>query len=415
MIQHLASSASFLPTDASALDASISALKSSISALESSIKTFEGASGFWERMAWSCAIAVGIGIVGEIVVIVHDFLEDRREWRRGIVRPPDHPTVWIFWFDIAATLLVLAGVFGEAGASMKLASINSELRSKTSELRAKSEKLLSLVTAVAGDAATNAGKAQSSADKASSDEQQLATKLSEATAMEEAEQARLEGEEKKTKDLQTKAIDTETIFEAFISEVTEDLAPLSINRKLFVSELKVVPSHTLIELWYDPNNFDTYVFASQLFDALGTGPTAEPGAGWDVVPPAPIPPNTKLPPHVPGTTVLRFTLNGRQQLVPEFSVPAPRIPSEPLIAQFDGSWAGGVTVLSNDTNAANLVGGNPGSPVSELNTALTASLSVPIVLMNQLWPQLGPNRIVIAITASPKIIWRQRPIVPPLK
>jgi len=164
MIQHLATSASSLPTDASTLDASISALKSCISALESSIKTFEGVSGFWEHVAWSCAFAVGVGIVGEVVVIVHDFLEDRMAWRRGIVRPPDHPTVWIFLFDIAATLLVLAGVFGEAGASMKLASINSQLRSKTLELRGKSDQLLSLVTQEAGSAASSAERANAAAD-----------------------------------------------------------------------------------------------------------------------------------------------------------------------------------------------------------------------------------------------------------
>ena len=169
MIQHLASSASSLPTNASAFDASISALNNCISALESSIKTSEGASGFWERVAWSCAIAVGIGIVGEIVVIVHDFFEERSGWRRGIVRPPDHPTVWIFWFDIAATLLVLAGVFGEAGASMKLAAINSELRSKTSELRGKSDQLIALVTAEAGTDASSEEREKGAADKADGD------------------------------------------------------------------------------------------------------------------------------------------------------------------------------------------------------------------------------------------------------
>ena len=65
----LATVSSALPTDASALEASISALKSSISALESSLKTLEGSSGCWETLAWSCGLAVGIGIVGEIVVI----------------------------------------------------------------------------------------------------------------------------------------------------------------------------------------------------------------------------------------------------------------------------------------------------------------------------------------------------------
>jgi hypothetical protein len=214
--------------------------------------------------------------------------------------------------------------------------------------------------------------------------------------------------------LQAKAVTTEATFEAFIGEVTQDLAPLSIDRKIFLSELKVKPPHTLVELWYDPSNFDTYVFASQLHDALGIGSGAEPGAGWNVTLPLPIPSDTHLPPHVSGTSVLRFALNGRQQLTPVFIVPAARISSEPLIAQFEGSWAGGLTILSADPNDAKLEV-VPSNPLAELNTALGASLPMPIVLVNQLWPRLGPDRIIVVITARPKIILRQRAVVSPVK
>jgi hypothetical protein len=166
IIQHLASILSVSLTDASGLETSIPALKSSIVALESYIKTLEGSSGRWETLAWSCAFAVGIGIVGEIVVIVGEHQDGVGAWRRGIVLPPDHPDVRRFWFDIVATLLVLIGVFGEAAASMQLASINSQLRSKTSELRAKSDQLVALVTQEAGGAAANARQAQDSAGAA---------------------------------------------------------------------------------------------------------------------------------------------------------------------------------------------------------------------------------------------------------
>lgn len=166
IIQPLVSHYSALTADASALKASISALKNSISTLESSIDILDRSSGRWETVAWSCAIAVGIGIVGEILVIAGEHRDDLMAWRRGIMRPPDHPDVRRFWFDIIATVLVLIGVFGEAGASMKLASINSQLRSKTSELRAKSEQLLALVTQEAGSAAASAGQAQRSAERA---------------------------------------------------------------------------------------------------------------------------------------------------------------------------------------------------------------------------------------------------------
>ena len=179
----LATIPSTLPIDASALEASISALKSSICALESSLKTLEGSSGWWETLAWSCALAVGIGIVGEIVVIVGEHRDDLTAWQRGIVRPPDHPDIRRFWFDIVATIRVLIGVFGEAGASMKLASINSQLRSKTSELRADSDQLLALVTQVAAIANAGAGKANERASK----NERAAAKLSLEATQEQAD------------------------------------------------------------------------------------------------------------------------------------------------------------------------------------------------------------------------------------
>jgi hypothetical protein len=134
--------------------------------LESSVIATDGSAGFWEMFGWLCAVAVGIGIAGEIVVIVSEHWEDLQDWRRGIIRPPDRPPAWRFWFDIVATLVVLGGVFGEAGATGEVASINSQLRSKTSELRAKSDQLLALVTQQAGEAKDSALIAEASAKAA---------------------------------------------------------------------------------------------------------------------------------------------------------------------------------------------------------------------------------------------------------
>lgn len=284
MIQTLASAPSALPTDASALEASISALKSSVSALESSLKTLEGSSGCWETLAWSCAFAVGVGIVGEIVVIVCEYDDDRDDWRRGIVRPPDHPSVWRFWFDIIATLLVLGGVFGEAGASMKLASINSQLRSKTSELRAKSDQLLALVTQEAGSAASSATKAQDSLGKVETEARGAQEASSNALTL--AQDAHKEAD----------------VFEKEISAARNDLAVLQqnvaavserqsariIDPVKFAKAMQGKPKKTA-ELLYNPNDPEAYFFAEQIRDCLGYGFKGS-GAGWDVSEPRPIPP-----------------------------------------------------------------------------------------------------------------------------
>ncbi len=176
IMQLLATAPSALPSEASALDASISALRSSIAALDSCIKALEGSSSFWEHLAIVSSFAVFFGIVGEVIVIVSEYLDDVHDWSIGerlwvwkVVSPPGRPPRWRFWFDIIATVVVLLGVLGEAWGSKELASINSQLRSKTSELRADSDQLLALITQEAGSAAQSAREARMDADAAKAD------------------------------------------------------------------------------------------------------------------------------------------------------------------------------------------------------------------------------------------------------
>jgi hypothetical protein len=185
---HLATLASAAPQNASALDASISALQSSISVLDNSIKSLEGASTPWEVLAIVSSFVVGVGIVGEVIVIVSEDNDNRLDWSRGIVRPPDRSPRWRFWFDIAATVIVLLGVLGEAWGSTELSSINSQLRSKTSELRARSEQLLAIVTREAGDAVTSVNTVER---KASNIQTRLDNASSQLASMEDA--VRLQG------------------------------------------------------------------------------------------------------------------------------------------------------------------------------------------------------------------------------
>jgi hypothetical protein len=166
IMQQVAATLSALPSDASALDASISALKSSISAIESSLETLEGSSTPWEWVAIVSSFLVALGVAGELAVIVADHRDDLKDWKRGIFLVPSQPSRRRFWFDIVATLIVAIGVIGEAGASLRLASINSQLRSKTSELRAKSDQLLALITQQAGSAASSAERAEKAAQDA---------------------------------------------------------------------------------------------------------------------------------------------------------------------------------------------------------------------------------------------------------
>lgn len=188
IMQALAMPCSALPSDSSTLDASISACQSSISALDSSIKTLGDKSSPWEFLAIVCSFAVFVGIIGEVVVIVSEYRDDLDGWKQGVifwvwraVLPPERPPRWRFWFDISATVVVLLGILGEAGASARLAFINSQLRSDTNKLSAYSDQLLALVTWEAGNAVTSVGVVEK---KAESLNRQIGTTSKETASLE---------------------------------------------------------------------------------------------------------------------------------------------------------------------------------------------------------------------------------------
>lgn len=167
MLPHMTSTLSALPTDASAFDSSISALKSCISVLESSIKSLDNSSAFCERLLpWFTGLVV-VGLIVDVFVVHREHNEARREWSRGIVRPPDRPSTWKHVWELIATIAIFLGVAGELGVGVEIAVINGQLRSKNSDLRSKSDQLLALITQEAGDAVTSASKAQTLAKSAS--------------------------------------------------------------------------------------------------------------------------------------------------------------------------------------------------------------------------------------------------------
>jgi hypothetical protein len=279
IIQHLANLPSSCPSDSSSLESCISALKSSISALEYSLKITEGSSGHWETFGWLCAVAVGIGIAGEIVVIVSEHFESLEDWERGIIRPPDRPPTWRFWFDIVATLIVLGGVFGEAGATAAVASINSQLRSKTSELRAKSDQLLTLVTKQAGEAQDSARLAEASA-KGAGTEADKAQKKADVVAKQAADTghqlgtaaAKLDAVEKKRAELEKSLIDLAACTAPRILKL--DSISVSSGTKTRVDSLRPFAGQKVF-LEVIPNDAESRRAVFSLAKALNA-------AGWDV-------------------------------------------------------------------------------------------------------------------------------------
>lgn len=130
----------------------ISPLDIAISALENEVSTLEVSIDDLEKWLWISSIAVAVGVALEIFFIVHEHLEDRAAWRRGIVVTPARPSRRILAFEIASVLLVCAGIVGELWVGVISGTKNTDLRSKTS-------RLVSLVREKAANAEVEAGDA----------------------------------------------------------------------------------------------------------------------------------------------------------------------------------------------------------------------------------------------------------------
>jgi hypothetical protein len=138
--------------DSSALDIAIADLVKEISRLELSIDGLE-------KWLWISSAAVAIGVIFEIAFLVHEYLEDRDGWRRGILAPPSRPSFRVLIFEIASVAVVVSGIVGELWVGVVSADRNTDLRSKNT-------RLVRLVREKAGDAQIIAGNANRGADEA---------------------------------------------------------------------------------------------------------------------------------------------------------------------------------------------------------------------------------------------------------
>jgi hypothetical protein len=121
-------------------------------------------------------------------------------------------------------------------------------------------------------------------------------------------------------------------------------------------------------------------------------------------------PNIKIPPAPSGTRTFSIAINNpeKQELTLAMQMPFPYSPTAPTEAQFDGTWASGITLLSA-ANPAGTVMAGPESPSTPLN-ALTSALreSTQLIVLNQPDADLPGDSIVLVIS-------QKRPIVVPFK
>jgi hypothetical protein len=121
------------------------------SALLNQLKTLESAWGSLDHWLNFWVALVVIGVAMEVVVIVIEYRHELHAFNRGIIRPPDRPSRWLFGFGLLGAGLVAIGVAGEFWLHIKAGKLESEMREANRQL-------VALVNQRAADAGERASK-----------------------------------------------------------------------------------------------------------------------------------------------------------------------------------------------------------------------------------------------------------------
>jgi len=111
----------------------------------------------WWLEFWTALVV--LGVVLEVIFVVWEYVEDLRDFGRGIIHPPERPSLWLLVFGLLAVALVAVGVAGELYEDSKIESVETEIG------RANDELYL-LLSKEAGDAAQSAKGAAKGASEA---------------------------------------------------------------------------------------------------------------------------------------------------------------------------------------------------------------------------------------------------------
>ena len=238
------------------------ALKNELSRLELSWSSLDIWLNFW-------TLVVVVGVAVELVVIIVEYRHAVRDFRRGIVRPPDRPSRLILAFGLLGAGFVAIGVAGEFFIHTKAGRVETEMRDATG----------SLVAIVNGKAS-----------KSEQDAAQLRTDLERAKGETKAAEAKLEKEQGETDHAQEEAAKAQLALKKYVTTVAERQRARGVDRVKLLRMLEGKPKSSIV-LLYNPNDSEAYWLADMLFMWLGKGNGDAAGAGWDVAPPKPIPPN----------------------------------------------------------------------------------------------------------------------------
>jgi hypothetical protein len=192
----------------------------------------------WELAEYTACALVALGCIGE-------FIAEFTRWWTGGIEEKKHRLAKL------STLLLIAALAFELVCLVKTNSISGQLIGSLSDKATNADTKAQSALGKSGAAETKAGDANISA-KGAADEAARAKDEAEAVAKLSENLAR------------------------YIGVVAKGVNPRIIDRNRFIQSMKGQPK-AVVEIWYEPNDGESELFALQISIALG-----KEGLGWDV-------------------------------------------------------------------------------------------------------------------------------------
>ena len=213
-----------------------------------SISELKTSLSFWELFGYVATALVFLGVVGESITELTNLLKSAAV-RKRIAK-------------ISALVLIL-GLALEILSGFKVSGLN--------------EQITAVLNKEAGDARRTGENASERAAKLESGNITLRTDLENARTKFLSAQTRLEREQQKTAVAQKEAARAQLAMRSYVDLLAKNVNPRTVDGARFVKLLDGRPK-ARVAIWYEPDDFETEVFADQLHMWLGSA-----GAKWDVV------------------------------------------------------------------------------------------------------------------------------------
>src|SRR6266446_6656099 len=75
---------------------------------------------------WTCVVVVGVAM--EVFSVIREYRQQLSDFKRGIVHPPEKPSISLFMLGLLGAVLVVIGISGELYVGAQIGKVETEIR-----------------------------------------------------------------------------------------------------------------------------------------------------------------------------------------------------------------------------------------------------------------------------------------------